>query len=109
MHTDMFMSDQKSLALMLLPQQIMGEEITLHNTQICGILLQTPKDLSPIFEMLVSAVASINHSWLLFMWDSPVQWTDSRAAVVRERQVLLSPLQCWLQNGDNEAWHINSE
>ncbi|MEQ2292362.1 hypothetical protein AMECASPLE_022446 [Ameca splendens] len=106
----MFMSDHfKSLALMLLPADYGRRDHTPLHTQICSILLQTLRDLSPIFEMLISAVASINHSLLLFMWDSPVQWTDSRAAVVRERQVLLSPLQCWLQNGDNEAWHINSE
>ncbi|MED6278609.1 hypothetical protein CHARACLAT_025655, partial [Characodon lateralis] len=38
----------KSLALMLLPQQMMAEEITLSTTDLqksCSILLQTPKDL----------------------------------------------------------------
>lgn len=41
-------------------------------------------------------------------WDFPVQWADPRTAVAIERQVLLSPLQCWLLNGDNEAWNTDS-
>ncbi|MEQ2253722.1 hypothetical protein ILYODFUR_035276 [Ilyodon furcidens] len=39
----------KSLALMLLPQQMMAGEFTLFTTDLektCSILLQTPKDLS---------------------------------------------------------------
>lgn len=44
---------------------------------------------------------------LLIEWGCPAQWAHPRTAVAREHRVLLSPLHCWLLNGDNEAWHIH--
>lgn len=44
---------------------------------------------------------------LLIEWGCPAQWANPRKAVAREHRVLLSPLHCWLLNGDNEAWHIH--
>lgn len=54
------------------------------------------------------AVSLLHHrATLLIEWDCPAQCAHPMTAVAREHQVLLSPLHCWLLNGDNEAWHIH--